>query len=173
MNLLIKKARFVLLFVFIFGLASLFAFQVWGAEGEFIISGYSAHYQTNETIIINSQKELNLLMHDLMSSKYSDYIPTLSSGSGRPDFGPAVDFNQDIVVGVVGQPHENLCRRTNLTGVERNNENGLTVNLEEVFFKACQLSSLPSFTNPVILIKVKRPVTGVKINMSSKEMAGE
>ena len=79
MSWLIKKAKSIFFFVSIFGLISFFNFQVWGAEAEFLISGYSTHHQTNETLFIRSQKELDLLMRDLMSSKFSDYIPSLSA----------------------------------------------------------------------------------------------
>lgn len=172
MNFLKKKKRSVFSFIFFYVLMSLFNFQARGSEIEFIMEALSSRHQTNETFMINSQKDLDLLIRDFMSSKFSDDIPRLSADSGRPDFNPTVDFNQEIVVGVVGQPHHNLCRKTNFKTVDRDTENGLTVNLEEVFTKECRLS-LPILANPVILIKVKRPVAVVKIGSSKKEIVGE
>lgn len=163
---IISKLLFLFLMIFPLTSPAATAAQEILDEGEedfrFLFAGYSSKRDANETFFIETQDELDRVIQEMGSSEYIQFFHDLLPERGRIDFMPFVDFDQETVIAVVGKLHNTPCRKTKIIGVKKDRFNDLSITLEETFSKACKSKKSTAHANPVILIKVKRPVAGLK-----------
>jgi len=138
-----------------------------GEPFKFLFAGYSTKWKAGESAIIETQKDLDRAVHELISPEFVGHLPDLLPEIGRPDFNPVVDFDQYVVVVVMGQPHETPCRRTKVLGFTRSPGNHLQISVEESDTAECKIGA-PTFENQITLVQIKRPVFGFSIVSGEK-----